>query len=190
MKRVLFVVLTVLCFGVAAANADPGYRVEFSGDNAMSSCALANNGVGLTSIHMFMIGGASTTGVLFSAYIPACWGGSTWLGDVLAEPWLTIGTTQDAIGLTIAFGECRSLPLYLGAINFFGVAGASCCEFPVTHATAWDDHTTPALGVDCTFLGWEASGGRVIVNADASCPCQQPLAIEQSTWGAVKALYR
>ena len=190
MKRVLLVALTALCFAVSAANADPLYRVEFSGDNAMTTCTLAGNGVGVTAIHVFLLGSEGATAVLFGADIPACWGGTTWLGDVLAEPWLSIGTTQEPLGLSIAFGECRSLPLYLGSINFVGVAGSSCCEFPVTHPTAWDNFATPAQAVDCVFEDWDASGGRVIVNANTTCLCEQPLAVEESTWGRVKSLYR
>lgn len=189
MKRFLIAAFLTLCIA-AAASADPVYRVEFSGDNAMTTCTLAGNGVGPTSIHAFLIGPTGTTAVLFAAYIPACWSGATWLGDVLAEPWLTLGTTQEDGGLSVAFGECRSLPLYLGTVNFFGVAGSPCCEFPVTHPTVWQNFATPAQVVDCDFTEHDASGGRVIVNADSSCPCDQPLAAEESTWGRVKALYR
>ena len=193
MFKALLGSVLVFCLGAQPVNADAVYRIELAADNTMSSCAIVGDGSGLISVHMFMIGTEATTGVQFAAYIPSCWAGVTWLGDVLSEPWLTLGTTQDAGGLSIAFTVCRPLPIYLGAINFFGVASGTCCEFPVTRpmtlSTKYPAWAT-VLGVDCSFEGYPGTGGRVLVNANESCPCEQPLAVEESTWGRVKALYR
>ncbi len=190
MKRMLLAALAVLCIGATVAGA-ANYRVEFSGDNTLSSCALASNGVGPTSVHVFLVGDGGVTAVLFGASIPSCWSGATWIGDQVANPnWLRIGSTQQDLGLSIAFGECLSLPLYLGTVNFFGTTEAPCCAFPVTHPAVWENFSTPAQVADCNFYEVDAAGGSVIVTAGPACPCQQALATEQSTWGRVKSLYR
>lgn len=203
MKRFLFVALAILCAGALAASAQ-SYKVEFSGDDASSQCALASNGVGLSSIHVVLTGSGGATAVVFGAEIPACWAGATWISDNTALPvvtpesqgdpegdfWLAIGNTQASIGLSIAFKECVDLPLYLGTIEFMGGAPAPCCAFPVTHPSAWNDFATPAQVVDCNFDVHDAAGGSVRVSTGPGCECQQALATEQSTWGRVKALYR
>jgi hypothetical protein len=178
----------VLCFGVTA-HAQAMYSVEVAADNTLSSCAIAGDGSGLVSVHVFLTGSAGTTAVIFGAYVPSCWAGATWLGDNLAEPWLTLGTTQSPGGLSIAFGECRSLPIYLGHITFAGVPSEVCCALFAGAPADFLDYDT-AVVVDCAFDDHDASGSRVLLNADSSCPCQQPLAVQESTWGRVKALYR
>jgi hypothetical protein len=206
MNRILLVALTLFCLNATAADAQP-YQVEFWGDDTMSLCSLASNGVGLTSIHVVLTGSGSALAVNFGARIPACWEGATWIADDLAveiitptsvdEPegddfWLAIGTTQEAGGLSIAFRECRELPLYIGTIVFMGVAQAPCCQFPVTRPPTYIGRfTTPAEVVDCNFDDHGTPGGSVQVSSGPACDCHQlALAAEQTTWGRVKALYR
>ncbi|MDH5628229.1 MAG: hypothetical protein OEY69_08040, partial [Candidatus Krumholzibacteria bacterium] len=142
--------------------------------------------------------------VLFGAQIPACWAGTTWIRDnpavqviypsSMEDPvgdfWLALGDTQSPLGLSIAFKECLELPLYLGTIEFMGGGPAPCCEFAATHPSYWDNFSTPAQVVDCNFNEHDAAGGSVKVSSGPTCPCQNALATEQTTWGRVKALYR
>lgn len=204
MNRTLPVVLALFCLGVTEAGA-ASYKVEFSADHSGSSCSLAGNGVGPSSIHVVLTGSGGVTAVLFGAKIPACWEGATWVRDNTALPvvtpesdgnpagdyWLSIGNTQDPLGLSIAFRGCVDLPLYLGTIEFIGGSPTPCCEFPVTHPSAWDNFDTVAQVVDCNnFTEHDADGGSVRVNSGPGCECQHALATEESTWGRVKALYR
>lgn len=187
MKRTLLLAAVTLSIFTAVAAAQ-SYHVELSADNSLASCAIAGDGGGLVQVHMFLTGSDPTSAVTFGAYIPACWNGATWLGDVLSEPWLVLGSTQDPYGIVIAFTECRSLPIYLGYMNVYGVPASSCCEL-TAGGTSNGFYETP-VGVRCDFVEVPASGGRVLINANSSCPCDQPLATEQSTWGRVKSLYR
>jgi len=188
MKRLILAALLMVLFMAAYASADPIYKVELSGDNALASCAVAGDGGGLVAVHMFLTGTTDVTAVILRAPVPSCWAGAVWVGDQLAEPWLALGDSQADIGLSIAFGECRSLPVYLGYINYFGVPASPCCElYAVGSPTQFNG--TPGIA-NCSFVEYAATGGRVLINADSTCPCQQPLATQQSTWGGVKALYR
>lgn len=187
MKRTLLLAAVTLGIFATAASAQ-NYRIELSADNAMSSCAIAGDGSGLVDVHVFLTGGGSSTGMVMGLAIPACWSGATWLGDVAAEPWLQLGDSQHTVGWNLAFGECRALPLYIGHISFAGVPSSPCCEVVVTPASPGPSGMQGA--VDCTFDAYVAVPGRVLLNATSSCPCDQPLASEQSTWGRVKSLYR
>jgi len=203
MKRTLLVVLAILCFSALTAVAQ-SYKLQFSADNSLSSCELASGGVGISTIHVLLTGSGGVTGLLFGAQIPSCWGGTTWIGDhpaiatiwptsqenPVGDFWLAIGDTQAPIGLALAFRECHDLPLYIGTIEFIGVAPAPCCAFAPTHPSAWNNFATPAQVADCNMLEHEAAGGSVMVSSGPACPCQNALATEQSTWGRVKALYR
>jgi hypothetical protein len=188
MKRAILATLLVLGMG-ASANADPLYRVELSADNGFTSCALAGDGSGLVAVHVFLTGSENSTGVAFGLAIPSCWSGATWLGDVLADAdWLALGSTQDPYGWSIAFTECHPLPIYLGYVNFAGVPSSPCCDLLVTGPVPTLTHNVGA--VDCAFHEHDAETGRLIINANDTCPCQQPLATKETTWGRVKSLYR
>jgi len=193
MKHSTWVIGVLIAMGhlPAVAQRDPHYGVKFFADAGGTSCTVDANQPGMVSVHVFHTGSGPSSALLFAAYIPDCWPGAVWLGDVLAEPWLTIGDTQQALGLSIGYGECRPLPLYVGHIDFLAPGGTpACCELAVTHPTSWTYYTEPVLATDCDFREWRGTGGRVVINANRTCLCEQPLAVHESTWGRVKALYR
>lgn len=190
MKRMIVTALALVAFGAGVVSA-ANYQVKISADNTLSSCALAGNGSGVQQVHVFLTGDESATAVMFYLPIPSCWSGTTWLSDNLAEDWLFIGSSQEDLGLSIAFGVCRSLPLYLGHVDFAGVTSSTCCDLTLVHPSAWTNYATPTQAVDCNFDEFDGAGSKLIINPASSCPCgQQPLATEESTWGHVKALYR
>ncbi|HET6347770.1 MAG TPA: hypothetical protein VFH88_01675 [Candidatus Krumholzibacteria bacterium] len=184
----------IVIWTAAPAGADPHYSVEFYADAAMSSCALDAHNAGIVDVHIFHTGEGSSTGLLFSAYPPACWPNVVWLDDHLAQPWANIGSTQVPLGLSIGYGACLPLPIYVGYVRFMAPGNTeSCCSFPVTHPTSWTYFTEPSIAVDCDFNEWPGTGRGVMVNANASCGCgtdRSALAVQETTWGAVKALYR
>lgn len=194
MKRLLIAVgVWVLLPSLPAqAQLDPGYRVEFYNENGRNRCAIDATFPGAIEVHVLQTGSGSSTGLLFSAYFPECWPGTTWVADQLAEPWLSIGNTQDPLGLSIGYGECRPLPIYVGRIVMIASGGTPrCCEYRATHPTAWTYFTAPVLATDCEFREWPGSADRVIINQGPSCICTEgPVATQPTTWGQVKALYR
>jgi hypothetical protein len=72
---------------------------------------------------------------------------------------------------------------YLGV----GIPPSTCCSYPVL------PHGDTGLlrGGDCGGNVVVVNGVTSILNGDQSCPCTVPgpVPIEQSTWGALKALY-
>jgi hypothetical protein len=165
-----------------------------SADVGHSSCIVPGDGAGTVRVHMFHTGGQLSTAVQFAIYPPACWSGVTYLGDVLAEPFLTIGTTNGPIGLSVAYGVCRETPVYLGYVEYTGVTASSCCEVRITKPTDVCDGcwvgSASAIDVDCVFAMHEAATESVTLNANSSCGCEDALVTEPTTWGRVKSLYR
>ncbi len=185
--------LFAVCLTAVSAAAGPG--LGLFADTGQSSCIVPGDGTGVVRVHMFHTGDQLSTAVQFAIYPPACWPGATFLGDVLAEPWLSIGATNGSFGLSIAYGECRQTPVYLGYAEYSGVPAAHCCQIQVSKpadipdARLWVEGAS-AIDVDCEFNMREASTRSVILNANASCDCGHALATEPSTWGRIKSLYR
>ena len=176
--------------GVAAA----GPRVGLSADRGQVSCFVPGDGTGVVRVHMFHTGGQLSTAVQFAIYLPPCWSGATYLGDVLAGPWLRIGASNGPIGLSVAYGECRQTPVYLGYAEYDGVAASPCCEIRMSKPTdvcsgCWVGSAS-AIDVDCEFNMHEASTESVTLNANSSCDCGTTLATETTTWGHIKSLYQ
>jgi hypothetical protein len=157
-------------------------------DAEMSSCSLTDTDAGVKSVHMFHTGSPTTMGVQFSAPLPACWTGATWLADHIAAPFLFLGNSQT--DLSIVYGTCHEPPIYLGRVDFYstGVAG-DCCEYAASAAAGTGGITV----VDCNFeTQLVPSTGRVVINPTPDCPCdsEPPVSVQKTTWGKIKAMYR
>jgi len=179
-------VLIGLLLCVSTPKADD--RIEFYADAAMSSCMVTDVAPGLVRIHMFQTGTLPADAVIFGARIPSCWVGSTWLGDVFATSVGGMGTQSD-FGVVLNYQACLEPPVYLGYMNFFTSGqGLSCCAYPA-HPTIEDDVLgVRECGTDFTYRPLAARPA--IINGNASCLCELPLSIVETTWGHVKALYR
>jgi hypothetical protein len=168
-------------------------RIELYADINRTQCTLSEAvSPPIVYVYVFLTGPVPARGARFTVPKPACWQGATWVGDTLNPLHEALLDSQRDWNLAFFPGvslDCTALnkpPIYIGRVNFF-VTGQSlpCCQ------------VTPMPGLtyeflDCNFGEYPlASGGSVVtVNANASCPCQSPLATESSSWGRVKALYR
>jgi hypothetical protein len=106
---------------------------------------------------------------------------------------LTIGNPFGTPGVTIASTECFTVPYsevtYIGRVEFFYLGGA--CDLQIL-----DHWQYPRWVVDCgepgnvtTYCVWSNGGiGKDPVGGDASC--QPNTAVEATSWGAIKAMYR
>lgn len=174
MKRAMLYACVLIGAAASAAPAQDD-KIELFSDQGMSSCELSYTGPGLRSVHMFHTGTQGALGGEFMAPKPACWTGATWIGDAIAPPFLTLGSTQS--GIAFAFGECLQPPVYLGAINYLVTdAGGTCCLY-----SALPSPTSPAPGnlvvYDCnlTDLRLATAGSKVMVNPTVDCPnCEEP----------------
>ncbi len=130
----------------------------------------------------------------FSVPIPACALGVTWLGDTQTSP----GPPGPKIGfsptgVSLCSGLCQSTPAHFLTITYLGEGlSENCCPLTVrppegVGASCGVITDSPCM-VDCAQTLFPAGGGVAIINPDATCPCT--VAVEESTWGKVKSLYK
>ena len=176
-------------FAAQAAEAQPNWEIRLYNDADMSSCTVSYSAPGVIQIHVFHTGDEGSTASSFALYPPACMNGATWLGDVINPAFFGMANTQSDVGVSVAYRTCTAMPIHVGYVNFYvGDTSVSCCEFPVS------DPTSTGMGIDgvyCDFSGQTAATGRsAVINPTPDCPCEIALAVETTTWGGVKALYR
>jgi len=93
-------------------------------------------------------------------------------------------------GASVAYGGCLGGDIVVGQINYLWFGAPLTCGALqiVADPTAVPD---PVLTtVDCNFTLKPTTGGSFFFNQNGTCPCQDPNATSQSTWGNVKSLYR
>ena len=181
MKKALLLTL-VLMVSATKAFAQGG-SVGMFADMGGTDCNLTDAAPGLASYFAVHVYHAGATACQFSAPMPACMIGATYLSDT-AVFGVTIGNSQT--GVAIGYGTCQGAPTHVLTINYFaGGATTACCRYPVLP----DPNVVSGLieVVDCTNALISATGGMGIINPDQTCFCDVP--VEDSTWGQVKALY-
>ncbi len=169
-------------------------KVTLFADAAMTDCSITGNlaSPGIVEVHMFHLGSGNRIAVEFLAPKPPCWSGAIWVGDVIAPPLLVIGNTQ-SVDISIAYTACLPLPVYLGRINYLVTNDSPpCCQYSVIPSTVVYPSLGPSVyAVVCPSNTLIAIGaGSAVVNEDPSCLCDPPLAVEETTWGRIKALYQ
>jgi hypothetical protein len=200
MIRQLSIFAVLVGFSLIASNAHAQGAVNhlrFYSDPAGTSCDLAYDEPGIVTVHVIHTGPAPSAAVQFSAIVPECWTGATWLNDEVDPPFLMLGNTQDPFsGLSIATNGCKQLPLYVGRINVFVAdASAHCCPYEPGPIEVAEQEGTLQY-VDCTLPDFEdwvirpmAPVG-LVVNPDDACKCTNPVPTHETTWGKIKSLYR
>jgi hypothetical protein len=190
------VVFVISCLSVATAQATA--KIMLYSDEIGTDCSIIDSSPGIIGIYMYAERAEGVYGVQFRARIPECWTGAVWLGDIIDfDTKLPFGNTQADIGLTVAtvtIGNCPDPAdqhhAFLGIINVMVQGtGESCCVYPVEKADDLHPEFPGPIGVTCyeTLVGVE--GGYAVINPDLSCPCVQPLPVQETTWGQIKALY-
>jgi hypothetical protein len=140
-------------------------------DNMGSDCNILDNTPGLLQMYVVVTNTPCVRAVEFSAPVPACMVGATWLSDTNPFP-VHVGDSQNGIG--IGFGADLAPPVHALTINIMA-AGTSmnCCEYPILPGPT----TSSGVGVqwiDCVGLFGSLLFGNGLVstvNGDASCPC-------------------
>ena len=154
-------------------------------DSQGVQCNLVDTAGAVLPIYVVHVSSAGSAGCQFSAPKPACMVGAIWLTDVV--PFFELGNTQ--VGVTFGYGTCKTGPIHVTTMIFFGYGTSEpCCQYPVL-----PDPYAPqneVLVVECDNEVVAAGGLVGIVNGNASCPCGYPVAVEETTWGNVKALYQ
>jgi hypothetical protein len=191
MRRTLLIALAALLCAVPGITAD---RLDLYTDQAMTQCSLFDNG-GLQAVYVFLSGTEAATAVQFAAPLPACWEGARFLGDGFPGPRGPAGNSQIGIQVPLfapGVGECKAPPVFVLTMYFQGAATAQpCCHMVVTPTMAYPLEPYQLEYLDCFFGEHPLLVGRsIVINPTVSCPCDLPVAVEPTTWGRVKSLYR
>jgi hypothetical protein len=188
MKSFSLLALAALVYATPVAAQD---RIELWADQNRSTCSISEPiSPPIVQIHIFINGPVGATGVRFTAEKPACWLGATWLGDALVPGAVNVSNSQ--YDWSIAFGGCTvpNEPSYLGAISYLiSNQALPCCI--VDALPAGQLHYF--MFTDCDFGEHSLEPTKsVVVNPNESCGCQSAVltAVETTSWGRVKALYR
>ena len=169
------------CFFAGGAHGD---TIGVYADNSGTECNITDNTQTLLSIYVVHKSPQGAWAAQFSAPMPVCMTGATWLSDSAAYE--VIGSSQT--GVAIGYGICATGPIHFLTINYFAQGTSDpCCLYAVL-----PDPDVPSGQievVDCNGQLLYAQGEVSTVNGDASCPCGYPVAVEETTWGKVKSLY-
>lgn len=169
--------------------AQTGGRVELYPDAQMSSCSLVDDAPGIVQVHMFHTNIREAAAIQYAAPKPECWEGATWLGDVIVFGLQTGNTQDEFFGLSIGYQLCAQLPVYIGYMSFVTSGTAqTCCVYSAVGASGAPSGLIEV--VDCDEHKLYGGANDLVINPDHTCPCQFPVAVEATSWGAVKALYR
>jgi hypothetical protein len=157
------------------------------GVNGVNGCGVTDAAAGLLPVYVVHVGSGGATGCQFSAPLPACFTG-TFLSDANVFP-VTVGGSQ--LGAGIGYGTCQSTGVvHVMTINVFASGTTPpCCIWPVLPDNR--DENNPVLAMtDCDFNLLDLPGQSGIVNPNVDCPCSDVIAVEESSWGRIKALYK
>jgi hypothetical protein len=178
MKKVLMLSLAILMVASYAMADDIGVYT----DQAGTDCDFVATGIGPLTVYV-VHHTAGATGSQFKVVNTSSWsfsasvlGGFLSIGDAFSD-------------LSLAYGGCNAGPaIAVVALNgfTFPFPGAPCGQITVQAAP----NKVGVIGVDCIFAELPASAGKIVFDPNATCPCVEPNATEQSTWGNIKSLYR
>ena len=143
-------------------------------DQTASNCNLAPGFTGTAVVmHKFTLG---TTMSRFRLEFPA---GSSFFA--FNTPFVLVGSIQS--DASVAYLQCLQVSVVVGTITAF-----------LTEGILWvkpADGFSDVIVSDCAFVETSATCGAAYVGIpDPYCPTCQTVATDQTTWGAVKSLYR
>ena len=106
----------------------------------------------------------------------------------LGESWSTTAMGDTRSGVTTSYGACSPSPILLCTVTYMSYgASASCSSLQVVADPSSASGTIEV--VDCNSNRVSASGGKLIVNPDGSCPCGQANNVQETDWGRIKAMF-
>jgi len=185
MKRVLCTVFLACLPTAGSANPALVGRISLYSDAASTQCTLADNEPRLGEV--FIVHNTNPyDAYLISFQLTASPGfAGSWVQDVVPAGMSAVGTSPN--GIAIHYQACRKgdVSILRATYQLFGTS--SQCSF--VRASAY-----PGFGFieasGCSFEMYEVAGGALVVNPNETCPCPEPVPVQTSTWGHVKALYR
>jgi len=168
MKKLLLLTSCLLLISTAAMADSIGVYSDATG----SFCNLGNIAGQFSPTATVIHRSLGATGSRFKVTFPA---GTTFFG--FNTPYVPVGALNT--DLSLGYGQCLTGSIVLGTINAIYGAGTGKVEKA--------DLQPIILYTDCLFAELPATGWSFLVNGVGD-PCI--VAVEPSTWGSVKALYR
>ena len=176
--------------GVTVAAPPPahGGAIGIYADEAGVNCAIDDSTPGVLTFHVVQTNLATAGGIEFSAPLPSCLTGVTWVGDIRYFP-VTIGDSQS--GVAVGYPGCLSSPVHvLSIVAVTQGTSLTCCPYRVlpspAAASGLIDATDCLPGVNGLL---SATSTTAIVNPDGQCSCMLTVRSEETTWGKLKSLY-
>jgi hypothetical protein len=89
-------------------------------------------------------------------------------------------------GVSIAYSQCLGSPIALGRVDLFGSSAPECTEIRIVPDPG--AYSGKIEVIDCAGNRVFGDGGYGAVNPNSECLCGA-VAIHETTWGGIKALY-
>lgn len=165
LKRILFsisVILLVVSAGLVRAQS--GALCVYS-DTQGFDCDINDDVPSLLTVYVVHTETFGATAVEFSAPMPACMTGATFLSDTSPHA-IFIGGSQ--VGASVAYGACLLPTVHVLTISYFGQGQTQAdCAYPViAHQQSGNLQM-----VDCNFLTHPVTGGTSYINSSLPCDC-------------------
>jgi hypothetical protein len=185
-KQVLWICFFV-CLSAGIGNAASISRISLYADAASTECTLADIESRLAEVFVVHhVGALAGNSVVIRFQLSASTGFTgSWVQDAVSAGMFAIGTSPD--GVQIHYQACRTGDVAILRVTYQLSGTSSPCSFLPVEPYPGDDLIEP---MDCSFTSHSPVGGNLFVNPNESCPCEEPVPVQATTWGRVKALYR
>jgi hypothetical protein len=148
-------------------------------DPAFTQCTLSDTAPGVVSVHVVMTVGDADWVQFRVAASPGFTG--VWMAD--ASPFVLVGSSQT--DLTVVFNNCKVGRFLIVTITYQLFGTSTCSELAIAPPVGF----TEPIYDSCSFTFYPLFNNSPLhVNCSGSFDCN-PVAVEPTTWGQVKALY-
>jgi hypothetical protein len=180
-------VLTVLAIAVAASPAFAQVGdISAYADGAGTSCNIVDAAPGLITVNVLH---KHTVGATASQWAINLNAGATltFTGVQAAPGMLVLGNS--AADISVAYGGCVSGDFLIATVSYFGAGTSPACSFinfgPAPTSPIPGQVASVACDLSTVIV---TPTGQANINPNGTCQCD--VAVNETTWGGVKALYR
>jgi len=185
-------VLTILALTFAASPAFAQWG-DVSGYNDQGGASCNISDVGFVVHDVFILLKHNSGGARVAKFRVQTTGTTMgYVGESVVPGFVSIGTAQ--AGIEVAFPTCQSSDLYFMKVSDFGQGTSPQCSYFSIVPHPGSEIGGQVITVDCNnpFGNIHAiPGGQAIINPGpppVQCDCN--VAVSETTWGSIKALYR
>jgi hypothetical protein len=181
-------VLTVLAIAVAASPAFAQIGdISAYADGAGTSCNIVDAAPGIVTINVLH---KHTVGATASQWAINLNGGSTMtFTGVTAAPGMLAIAPSGATDISIAYGGCVTGDFLIATVTYFGLGTSPPCSYINFSAAPTSPIPGQIASVECDLTTVTVTPtGQANINPDGTCQCD--VAVNEATWGGIKALYR